>query len=275
MGLDKRPARALALVALVFASTAQAGEPPSGAAWTTTWTTTAIPFEAQATAVASSTVGRPVSVECVGAASWHALGHRLGFDPAISWAVTTFHWDSELVGPAPDRAARFSPRACRFGASFWLDRSDYVAKTCRAAQQRARKTGLFTLRDGATCDLWASRMTAVHVLGHESVHLRGVHEESPADCVAVQIDAWVAMALGADEVFARSMAREYWKDFHLPLAGMYQSAECRDGGRLDLFPDSAGWPTPQTYPANLDAAFSAFMSELQVAGSSPVGTSSP
>jgi hypothetical protein len=99
--------------------------------------------------------------------------------------------------------------------------------------------------------------------------LRGFYEEAHADCVGVQIQAWVAMALGAGDEFSRASAREYWLDFQLPRVGEYQSAECRDGGRLDLFPERSGWPAPLTYPADLDVSLSALENDLRAAGISP------
>ncbi len=265
MGLRKRPLPVLALVVLVFANVAQAGEPSPWRGGTANVT----PFEAEATKVARLVAGRPVSVECVDTPSWRALGSRLGFDAGVSWAVTTFHWSAQLAGPAPDGVARFSPRACRPGASFWRDPSGDAARACRTALRRARDTGVFGQREGAACDFWASQLTAVHVLSHESVHLRGFYDEALTDCAAVQITAWVAMALGANETFARSLAREYWTDFHLPRTGAYQSVACHDGGSFDLFPDRSGWPTPTQYPADLDAAFSALTTGHQPAATGP------
>jgi hypothetical protein len=74
------------------------------------------------------------------------------------------------------------------------------------------------------------------------------------------------MALGADEAFATALAREYWVDFHVPRMGIYQSAACHDGGRLDLFPTDSGWPTPTEYPDDLDSSFSALARQLLAGG---------
>ncbi len=175
-----------------------------------------MPFEAKAGTVARLVAGRLVSIECEDAVSWRALGHGLGFDPALSWAVTPFQWDSELAGPAPDQAAHFSPWAGRFGVSFWLDPSDHTA-----------------------------------------------------DCIALQIDARLAVSLGADEELARSMAQEYWTDLHLPRIGQYRSADCQDGHSLDLFPSDAGCPTPSAYPSDLDTALCALEREIREEGASP------
>ena len=87
-------------------------------------------------------------------------------------------------------------------------------------------------------------LTAVHVLTHESMHLAGVVDEAEADCLAVQSDAWVAGALGADARFARAFAREYWIAYYPSQEPRYRSPDCRDGRRLDLFAGRCGWPVP-------------------------------
>ncbi len=84
---------------------------------------------------------------------------------------------------------------------------------------RARRAGSKICRHGASgrspvlgeCDGWGATLVAVHVLGHESIHLAGVVDEATADCLAVQVDAQVAMRLGANRAFARSLARDYWR----------------------------------------------------------------
>ena len=145
MGLRKRPLRVLALVVLVFANVAQAGGPSpwrGGGAKVT-------PFEAAATTVARGVAGRPVSIECVDARSWRALGDRLGFDSDVSLAVTTFHWDPALAGPAPDRVARFSPRACRPGASFWRDPSERRSQSLSYGAAQSTRHG--SVRTAGRC----------------------------------------------------------------------------------------------------------------------------
>jgi hypothetical protein len=263
--LVKRAGRALVLVVLVLAgsgqieqSSARAGDvsPPTGVVWR------GIPFEAKATRIARVVASRPVSIECEREASWRELGSSLGFDPALSWAVTPFHWSSQRDGVAPDGTAHFSPQACRFGAAFWLEPSDRPARDCQTALDRLRDSGILVEDELAACDVWASRLTAVHVLGHESVHLLGIYDEAQTDCIALQLHAQVAVALGANDRLARSMAREYWINFHLPRVGAYQSVECRDGGRLDLFPARPGWPTPDVSAVDLESALSALRTTL-------------
>jgi len=260
----------LALIALVCANSGQARAPVR---WSgpVPWVARApmvTPFEATASRVGGLIAGSPVRIKCVDGTWWRVLGDSLGFDPMLSWAVTPFSWDAELERPAPDGVTYFSPRACRFGTAFWLDSPQHVAGECHDYLRRARDSGVSAQRGRASCDEWALILTAVHVLSHESVHLHGFYDEALTDCLAIQIQTWVATTLGAREAFARSSTREYWTDFYLPRAGM-QSPDCQDGGRLDLFPARSGWPTPLSYPVDLDASLSTLENELGAAGVSP------
>jgi hypothetical protein len=268
--LVKRAGRALVLVVLVFGGSGPIGQASARAddvSPATSVVSRSVPFEAKAARVARAVVRGPVSIECEREESWRALGSRLGFDPVLSWAVTPFHWSTQRAAVAPDGTAYFSPQACRFGAAFWLEPSDRPARNCEAALDRLRDSGELAEDALADCDVWAGRLTAVHVLSHESVHLFGFYDEAQTDCVALQLDARVASALGADDRLGRSMAREYLINFHLPRAGEHQSPECRDGGRLDLFPTRTGWPAPDAYPHELEPALSALRTTLQANGS--------
>jgi hypothetical protein len=117
------------------------------------------------------------------------------------------------------------------------------------------------------CDDWGSKLVAVHVLGHESMHLAGVADEAVADCLAVQVDALVAARLGASASFARSLAREYWRIYYPAQDWRYRSASCRDGGALDLFRDRRGWPTPSRYPQDVARLIGAFSDAARTATS--------
>ena len=178
--------------------------------------------------------------------------------------MTPFHWDATLGGAAPDDHAHFSPRACRFGESFWLAPTENGARTCRMTTSARLTTPVL-----GECDLWAARLTAVHVLSHESIHLHGFYSEAHADCLGVQIDAYVAMTLGAYDRFARSLALEFWSDYYEPRRDAYRSSDCHEGGSLDLFPGRRGWPTPNRYPDDLAGAISALEGRVRAAGGSP------
>ena len=81
---------------------------------------------------------------------------------------------------------------------------------------------------------------AVGVLAHEAMHVAGIADEAAAECYGVQLTAAAASELGADADYAAKLQelnwrfdQEYWAD------GEYSSAECRDGGELDLDPEGS------------------------------------
>jgi hypothetical protein len=86
------------------------------------------------------------------------------------------------------------------------------------------------------------QIDAVHVVAHEAFHIAGVHSEADTECYSVQRTAWVAQALGATAQQAADLARAYWADTYPHLPDDYRTADCHDGGRLDLDPASPMWP---------------------------------
>jgi hypothetical protein len=52
----------------------------------------------------------------------------------------------------------------------------------------------------------------------------------------------VAARLGIDEDYARRLARLYWQQAYPRNDPVYGSPECRDGGVMDVNPDSSDWP---------------------------------
>jgi hypothetical protein len=83
---------------------------------------------------------------------------------------------------------------------------------------------------------------SVKVLAHETQHLRGIDNEAKADCYGLQDMAAVGRGLGLGDEEARSVAEYAWEYIYHRGDGEYWSAECRDGGELDLHPDSSVWP---------------------------------
>jgi hypothetical protein len=210
-------------------------------------------FEARAARVATAFAGRSVSVECADAASWRALAAEHGFDRATTWALTPLHWDSARGRPAAGSRAILSPRACQLASSFASEPTEQGSRLCWHGGGPRPVLG--------ECDGWAAKLTAVHVLSHESMHLAGVVDEASAECFAVQLDAVVAIRLGASERFAHAMAREYWTLYHPEQDRAYQSRECREGGALDLFPDHSGWPSPRRYPGDISRLLRSFAAD--------------
>jgi hypothetical protein len=56
----------------------------------------------------------------------------------------------------------------------------------------------------------------------------------------------ISAYFGASTAFAYEIGRDYIPlyDLNREFAPDYWSAECRDGGALDLFRNVTGWPTP-------------------------------
>jgi hypothetical protein len=83
---------------------------------------------------------------------------------------------------------------------------------------------------------------AVNVLSHEAWHLAGVREEAIAQCYALQTNAATAVRLGATPEDAEAVATFVLRDVQPALPSDYRSADCHDGGPLDLHPDRGNWP---------------------------------
>jgi hypothetical protein len=82
---------------------------------------------------------------------------------------------------------------------------------------------------------------AVETLAHESYHLAGVRDEAVTECYGLQGMTFVARRLGATPGQARAYVTYAWARYPgLPFD--YQTADCTDGGRLDLHPETGAWP---------------------------------
>ena len=82
---------------------------------------------------------------------------------------------------------------------------------------------------------------AVEALAHESYHLAGVQDEAATQCYALQAMRFVALRLGVSaeigDAYVRAAVARYPT---LPEA--YRSVECREGGALDLHPETGVFP---------------------------------
>ncbi len=79
----------------------------------------------------------------------------------------------------------------------------------------------------------AAEVVAVHVLTHESMHMRGESSEAVAECEAVQRDALTARLLGASSAAASRLARSYLLAVYPRMPDAYVTLDCRPGGPLD------------------------------------------
>jgi hypothetical protein len=87
-----------------------------------------------------------------------------------------------------------------------------------------------------------AEVIAVHVLAHESEHLAGFIDEAVAECRSVQTTEQAAVLLGSTAAQARALAVRYASEVYPRMPDDYRSDQCRDGGRMDLHPDSSRWP---------------------------------
>jgi len=82
---------------------------------------------------------------------------------------------------------------------------------------------------------------AVEALAHEAYHLAGVQDEAATQCYGLQAMRWVAARLGLPpDVGAAYVAEAVRRYPSLPEG--YRSAECREGGALDLHPETGVFP---------------------------------
>jgi hypothetical protein len=86
---------------------------------------------------------------------------------------------------------------------------------------------------------------ALAVLGHETWHLRGVRDEGTTECYGLQSGVELGRRLGLSEDRARQLMRQQLAENagrSGTTAEYLVPPECRDGGSLDLDPDSTRFP---------------------------------
>jgi hypothetical protein len=93
-------------------------------------------------------------------------------------------------------------------------------------------------------DAWPEALAwSVSALAHESQHARGIADEALAECYGVQKIQATAEALGRTAEEGRFLASLYWrKNYVTREDSEYRSPDCRDGGTLDLRPETHVWP---------------------------------
>src|SRR5262245_31609628 len=110
------------------------------------------------------------------------------------------------------------------------DTAHLKRNTCQALRRfpRDAQTGqLSCLANPSTCPgkILADAL-AVHVLTHESMHLRGIQSESQAECLALGATAWTAMQLGATPQDANLIEQYARKELYPLLPTDYHSPAC-------------------------------------------------
>jgi hypothetical protein len=87
---------------------------------------------------------------------------------------------------------------------------------------------------------------ALAVVSHESYHILGYSNEARVECYGVQSVWFVANKLGASVAESQALAAVFANQMYpqrRTKTPTYWSGECRDGGKLDLRPQLARWPS--------------------------------
>lgn len=152
-------------------------------------------------AVATGLAGRPVRVQCQNIAA-------AAIDVSDEQGAVTFD-----ASGRPSDTAHLKRNTCQALGRFPRD-------------ARAGKLRCLAAPDSCPDAVLADAL-AVHVLTHESMHLRGIQSESEAECLALGATAWTARDLGAPptdanlvEQYARTRLYELLPaDYHSPACG--------------------------------------------------------
>lgn len=123
------------------------------------------------------------------------------------------------------------PQMCNYLAWFRADPQRYDPNTC--TDDACLNTDMFAA-------------LALATVSHESYHVLGYRNEARVECYGMQSIWFVATSLGATVVEGQRIAAFYWQKIYAEReqsTPSYWSAQCRDGGSLDLRPASHAWPS--------------------------------
>lgn len=172
--------------------------------------------EARLAAIASEIAGRPVEVRCQGRFS-------AALDVTAESGTVRFDANGQ-----PGDWADLKRGICTSLARFGSDHSQ-------------EKFGCVHVPFACDRDVLNS-IHALETLAHESWHLAGHVDEATTECYALQRIAFVATALGAAPEQGHALARAAFTVLYPHMPAEYRSGECRDGGTLDLTPESSLFP---------------------------------
>lgn len=119
--------------------------------------------------------------------------------------------------------------------------TDLSPQTCKALRRLARVD--FSCIDRGDCGFpQFDAAWAAHTLAHEAFHLRGFQDEGVTECYAIQNTAFVAERLGVAGPQARKLQAWIFARGYPNEPQEYRSAQCYNGGPLDLRPNVATFP---------------------------------
>ena len=121
------------------------------------------------------------------------------------------------------------------------DHTDLAPDTCKALRHIDRVD--FTCIAREACGFREFKAAwAAHTLAHESFHLRGFEDEGVTECYALQNTAFVAERLGVATPLARQVQAWVYEKGYPNEPSEYHSAQCYDGGPLDLRRETNTFP---------------------------------
>ena len=126
------------------------------------------------------------------------------------------------------------------------DKTHLAAGTCSSLErlwQAETPPAFDCLLDRACSAQMLKLVDALVTLAHESWHLRGLTNEAQTQCYAVQTAELTARLFRVAPRDARLVALYVAAQDAATPIGTYRSHECRPGGRYDLAPGTAAWPT--------------------------------
>ncbi|MDQ1292194.1 MAG: hypothetical protein QG608_71 [Actinomycetota bacterium] len=191
-----------------------------------------------------------------------ALGRPRGFPvigfvvPAVLMVLTAVpvvrhhRLEGRLSEVASELAGVRADIICQTLGESWVDsrpEPGYVKITSDGRPERRATITLDTcgdLQEWLESDRSApttDQVMAVHILTHESMHMRGLLPEDEAECAAVQRDLNTAVLLGATREQARDLALIYWTDLYPRMPDAYRTSSCQSGEDLDENLPSSPW----------------------------------
>jgi hypothetical protein len=172
--------------------------------------------EARLGAIASEIAGRPVEVRCQGRFS-------AAFDVTAESGTVQF----DAAGRPAD----------------WTDLKRGVCEALASFHDDYESGKFSCVHDPLACELAVLKtIHALETLAHEAWHLAGHQDEATAECYALQRISFVAGALGASLAEGAQLANAAFVALYPQMPEQYRSSECRDGGSLDLRPESSVFP---------------------------------
>jgi hypothetical protein len=168
------------------------------------------------------------------------------------WDALDVETRTEAVGLFSEEASRIAEKPVRIRCD---ESGEYVGAVQHADGVAAVGGDLAYLTPERCLDLYrlafegesrgSQTGRALAVLGHETWHLRGVRDEGTTECYGLQSGVQLGRRLGLSEDTARQLMRQQLAENagrSGATAEYLVPPECRDGGRLDLDPNSTRFP---------------------------------